>query len=99
VFIVRNFLILLPVFASLGVVGFDAPIGRELEMPLGWPRHLAVLATGVLLAIALDSKRGSGSHPAAQLRMHTQAAARTPRRGIPDGIRFSADSFEATSRG
>jgi 4-amino-4-deoxy-L-arabinose transferase-like glycosyltransferase len=52
VFIVRNFLILLPVFAYLGGVGFDALIERELNIPLGWPRQLAVLATGVLLAIA-----------------------------------------------
>jgi hypothetical protein len=52
VFIVRNFLILLPIFAYLGGVGFDSLIGRAFKMPLGWPRQLAVLATGVLLTIA-----------------------------------------------
>jgi hypothetical protein len=53
VFIVRNFLILLPVFAYFAGVGFDALIDREFKMPVGRPRQAAILATGMTLAIAL----------------------------------------------
>ena len=52
VFIVRNFLILLPVFAYLAGVGFDTLIDREFKMPVGKPRQAAILATSVALATA-----------------------------------------------
>ena len=52
VFIVRNFLILLPVFAYLAGVGFDTLFDREFKMPIGGPRQAAILATSVALAIA-----------------------------------------------
>jgi Dolichyl-phosphate-mannose-protein mannosyltransferase len=52
VFIVRNFLMLLPVFAYLAGVGLDALIDREFKMPVGGPRQAAILATSVALAIA-----------------------------------------------
>jgi hypothetical protein len=53
VFIVRNFLIFLPVFAYLAGVGFDELINRTVKMPAGWPRPAAILTTGMVLAIAL----------------------------------------------
>ena len=53
VFIVRNFLILLPVFAYLAGVGFDALIDRAVKMSSGRPRQAAILATGMMLVIAL----------------------------------------------
>jgi hypothetical protein len=52
VFIVRSFLILLPVFTYLAGVGFDALLDREFKMPVGRPRQAAILATSVALAIA-----------------------------------------------
>lgn len=52
VFIVRNFLILLPVFAYLAGVGFDTLIDRAVKMPVGGPRQAAILATSVALATA-----------------------------------------------
>jgi hypothetical protein len=54
VFIVRNFLILLPIFAYLAAVGLDALIDRQFKMPVGRPRQAAILLTGVALAIALS---------------------------------------------
>ena len=53
VFIVRNFLILLPVFAYFGGAGFDALIDRVVKMPVGRTRQAAILATGMALASAL----------------------------------------------
>ncbi len=53
VFIVRNFLILLPVFAYLAGVGFDALIDRQLKIPAGRPRQAAILATGLTTAMIL----------------------------------------------
>src|SRR5262249_24146767 len=51
VFFVRNFLILLPVFAYLAGVGFDALIDREFKMPVGRARQATILSTSVALAI------------------------------------------------
>ena len=53
VFIVRNFLILLPIFAYFAGMGFDALIERVLKIPVGWTRRAAILATGMALAGAL----------------------------------------------
>jgi hypothetical protein len=53
VFIVRNFLILLPVFAYFGGMGLDALIERVVKMPVGRTRQAVILATGMVLATAL----------------------------------------------
>jgi hypothetical protein len=58
VFFVRNFLILLPVFAYLAGVGFDALLDREFKMPVGRPRQAAILATSLALAIAFGWNAG-----------------------------------------
>jgi hypothetical protein len=51
VFIVRNFLVLLPVFAYLAGAGFDALIDRVFKMPVGRLRQAAILATSVALTV------------------------------------------------
>jgi hypothetical protein len=51
VFIVRNFLLLLPVFAYFIGVGCDALIDHAFKMRVGRPRQAAIAATGTMLAI------------------------------------------------
>jgi Dolichyl-phosphate-mannose-protein mannosyltransferase len=53
VFAVRNFLILLPIFAYFAGVGLDALIDCSIKMRVRQLRQAAVLATGVTLAIGL----------------------------------------------
>lgn len=53
VFIVRNFLILLPVFAYLAGVGFHALTDRISKLAVGWPRRVAILATAAGVTLVL----------------------------------------------
>jgi hypothetical protein len=53
VFIVRNFLLLLPVFAYFTGAGCDRLIDRAFKMPVGRPRQTVILVIAMTLAIAL----------------------------------------------
>jgi hypothetical protein len=53
VFIVRNFLLLLPVFAYFAGIGFDALIDQAFKIPMGRPKHAVILVMSMSLAIVL----------------------------------------------